>query len=109
MPEVGREIRLKITKLLQKPGNLHNNPKDILLSGMIMHTEPFNRLIVLNHRIEPLLLKFLPIPTQIVLVVRVEQKEEVLDARDILFEFKVALACVQMVGLLFELSDGVGG
>lgn len=74
MPEVGREIRLKITKLLQKPGNLHNDPKNILLSGMIMHAEPFNRLIVLNHRIEPLLLKFLPVATQIVLVIRVEQK-----------------------------------
>ena len=71
----GRSIvGFKIAELLQEPGYLYDDPEDILVGWMVVHAEAFHCLIVLNDRIESLFFKFLPVPAELVLVVRVEKQ-----------------------------------
>lgn len=70
-------VSLKIAKLLQKSRDLHNNSKDVLVRRMVVHTEPLHSLVILNDRIKSLLLQFLPVTTQLILVMRIKQKQKV--------------------------------
>jgi hypothetical protein len=73
-----------------------------------MHFKPFNGFVVLNYWIKWLFLKFLPISAQVVLSVRVEKQEKVLNIRDNFLEFEVVSGWVELEGLLFEFPDTVG-
>lgn len=44
-----------------------------------MHTESFNSFVVFDYRVESFLFKFLPISAELILIMRVEQKEEIFD------------------------------
>lgn len=107
MPEIGRLIRLKVTKLFQEPRYLHNDPENILVRRMIVHRKPLHSLIVLNHRIKPLLLQLLPVLAQLVLIVVVEHQQKILNVRYRLFQLEVTLCGEQVVSQLLQLTDAV--
>lgn len=65
---------------------------------MIVHFEALDGLVVLNDGIEGLLLQLLPVPAQVVLGVRVEQEQEVLNVRYDLFKFEVVPCRVKLEG-----------
>ena len=70
-----------------------------------MHAEAFHSFIVLNNRVETFLLQFLPILAQFIFIVRVEQKKEILDIRDHLFESEVAFGAEEVIGLFLQFSN----
>ena len=70
-------IGLEITKFLQKFRNLNNNSEDIFIRWMIVHRKPFNSFIVLNNWIKTFFLEFLPIPTQLIFIMLIEEKKEI--------------------------------
>lgn len=100
VPKGGSVVGLKIAELLQKPRNLHDDPEDVLIGGVVVHAEALHCLIVLNNRIEALFFQFLPVPAELVLVVRVEQQQEVLDVGHHFFQPEIALCAEEVVGLL---------
>lgn len=61
MPEMRREVCLKVAKFLKEARDLHDDAKEVLARRMILHLEPFDRLIVLDHRVKALLFKLLPV------------------------------------------------
>jgi hypothetical protein len=56
---------------------------------MVVHLEALNGLVVLNDGIKGTLFQLLPVPTEVVLGVGVEEKQEVFNIRDDLLELKV--------------------
>ena len=70
-----------------------------------MHAESFHGFVVLNNRVETFLLQFLPILAQFIFIVRVEQKKEILDIRDHLFESEVAFGAEEVIGLFLQFSN----
>ena len=107
MPKIRGLISLKVTELFQESGYLHNDPEYILIRGMVMHWETLHSFIILDNWIKPFFLKFLPILTELILVVVVEHEKEVFDVWDYLLQFEVTLCCKQMISLLFKLSNTV--
>ena len=43
-----------------------------------MHAEPFDSFVILNNRVETFLFQFLPVLAQLIFIVGVEQKKEIL-------------------------------
>jgi hypothetical protein len=74
---------------------------------MVVHREPLNGLVVLNHRIEPLLLKFLPVLTQFVLIIVVEHKQKVLNIRNCLLKLEITLGRKQVISQFLKFSDTI--
>ena len=56
---------------------------------MVVHLKAFYGLIVLDDRVKRPFFKFLPVPAQIILSVRIEQKKEIFNVRDDLFQLEV--------------------
>lgn len=79
MSETWCIVCLEITKLLQKTANLHNDSKDIFLSRVIMHRKSFDCFIILDNWVEALFLQFLPVTTQVVLVIGIEKQQKILN------------------------------
>ena len=107
MSESRGVVSLEIAKLLQKSRDLHNNPKDVLVGRMIVHTEPLHSLVILNDRIKSLLLQFLPVTTQLILVMRIKQKQKVFNIGHHLLQSKVTLCTEQVKSLLLQLTNRI--
>ncbi len=90
-------IGFKITKLFEKPWDLYNDSKYVLVRRMVMHRKSFNSFIVFNNRIESFFLEFLPVFTQFILIVVIKHEEKVLNVRNRLFEFKITFCREQMI------------
>ena len=108
MPEIGSFVGFKITEFFQELWYLNDYSENIFIWWVIVHWESLNGLVVLNDRVESFLLKFLPIPTQFILIVLVKQEKKVLYIWNNLLQFKIALWNEQMVSLLFQLSNWIG-
>lgn len=108
MSEFRCVIGFKVSKLFQKPWYLSDNSEQVIRIWMIMHFKPFNCLVVLNNWIKRSLLQFLPIPAQIVLRVRIEQKQEILNVWNYLLKSEVVSCWVKLVSLLLKFSHTVG-
>ena len=100
MPKVGSKVCLEVAELFQESADLYDNPKDAFFCRMVMHREPFDGFVILDYWVESFLFQLLPISRKVVLVGRIEQQEEVLDVRYLLFQFEVAFAHIQMVCFL---------
>ena len=79
MPEIGSVVSLKVRELPEESGNLSDDPKEVIRSGMIMHLEPFDGFVILDNRVKRSFFEFLPISAKIVFGVRIEQQKEILD------------------------------
>lgn len=90
-------IGFKITKLFEKPRDLYDDSKYILVRRMVVHRKSFNSFIVFDNRIESFFLEFLPVFTQFILIVVIKHEEKVLNVRNRLFEFKIAFCREQMI------------
>lgn len=73
MAEVRSEVRLEIAELFEEARDLHDDAEDVFFGGMVVHGESLDGLVVFDDGIEPLFLKLLPVPRQVVLVVGVEK------------------------------------
>lgn len=105
VPKLGRVVVFEVGKLFQESGYLGDDAEQVIGSGVVVHLESFDGLVVLDHRVEGFLLQLLPVLAQVIFSVRVEQKQEILDIRNYLFELEVVPGSVQMVGLLLQLAD----
>ena len=72
VPEGRGVVSFEIAELLQETRDLNDDPEDILGSGVVVHLEALDRLVVLDHGVEALLLELLPIAAEVVLIVRVK-------------------------------------
>lgn len=90
-------IGFKITELFEKPRDLYDDSKYILVRRMVVHRKSFNSFIVFDNRIESFFLEFLPVFTQFILIVVIKHEEKVLNVRNRLFEFKIAFCREQMI------------
>ena len=72
-----------------------------------MHLKSFDCLIILNDRVETLLFELLPVPAEVVFVVRVEEEKKVFNCGNDFLQFKVGLSHIQMVSLLLQLAHRV--
>ena len=101
-------VSFKIWKLPQKSRNLRDDPEEIVRSRMVMHLEAFDGFVVLDNWVERSFFKFLPVSAKIVLRIRIEEKKEVLNIRNDLFQFEVVACTVKLEGFFFTLfSIGV--
>ena len=71
-------IGLEVAELLEEFADLYDDAEDVLVGGVVVHAEAFHLLVILDDWVETLLLKFLPVATQLVLVVGIEKQQEVL-------------------------------
>lgn len=69
----------------------------------------YNNLVVLQDGIKAMLLQLLPVTTQIIFVVGIEQQQEVLDDGDHLLQLEVRLTHKEVECVLLQLPDGVLG
>lgn len=105
--EIGRPLGLKVTKLLQEPGDLQHNDKEIISLGGVVHIEQLKSLTVLHDRVIAPLLEELPVSAEVILGEGVKQQQEGLDRRDGLLEVEVVLCQEEVVSLFLQHSNGL--
>ena len=109
MPESGRVIGLEITEFFEELTDLNNDAEDVVIRGVVMHAKPLHFFVVFDHWVKTFLLELLPVTTQLILVMRVEEKKEVFDVRNHALELEVVFGTEKVVSLLLQLTDRVVG
>lgn len=75
--ELRRVVGFKVRKFAKEAGNLGDDAEEIVRGRVVVHLETLNGFVVFDHWVEGPLLKLLPVPTEVIFSVGVEQKEEV--------------------------------
>jgi hypothetical protein len=75
---------------------------------MVMHFKSLNCLVIFDNRVKRSLFQLLPITTEIVFRIRIEQEKEIFNIRDDLLELKVVPRTVELESFLLEFTHRIG-